>query len=434
MSDFSIEMTAERIYDVRIRRYFKEVLGSYSNGYYRSAVVMLWSVLVTDMLFKLDQLANAYGDATARCILAEIQTSRDNNPKSPEWESELLEKIADRTDLLNTAEFSFLQSIREHRHLSAHPVLDQIEALFSPNRDTTRAHIRNALESVLTKPPIMSRRVFDAFTEDIEALGKLTTTREGFSGYLTSKYLNHFTLATATAVFRSLWRLVFRSNDARCQANRMVNGVALSILMDRWKNELIDTISQDRAWFSDVSLEDSQLGELIGFLSSYPKVFGLLTDTAKTPIQVYANQWLDSFALSWFLSDSLDSHLAEIHRRIEDPHNLDLLGDEAFSHLCSLSKDTEAYSKVLSIGITLYAQSSSFNTADHRYQAFIRPFLEDYTREQVELFLKQTEDNGQTWGRGRSSTDYQEIKQVIDSKFSDLNLEPYLGFRRGLSS
>jgi hypothetical protein len=232
MTDFSLETTAERIYDVRIQRYFKEVLGSYFNGYYRSAVVMLWSVLVTDLLFKLDQLANAYGDTTATSILAEIQTLRNNNPKSPEWESELLEKTARRTDLLNSAELSFLRAIQEHRHLSAHPVLDQIDALFSPNRETTRAHIRNALESVLTKPPIMSRRILDAFTEDIEALARLTPAREGFTRYLTSKYLNHFTPATATAVFRSLWRLVFRSNDARCEANRKANGVAPSILME----------------------------------------------------------------------------------------------------------------------------------------------------------------------------------------------------------
>jgi hypothetical protein len=119
MTDFSLETTAERIYDVRIQRYFKEVLGSYFNGYYRSAVVMLWSVLVTDLLFKLDQLANAYGDTTATSILAEIQTLRNNNPKSPEWESELLEKTARRTDLLNSAELSFLRAIQEHRHLSA---------------------------------------------------------------------------------------------------------------------------------------------------------------------------------------------------------------------------------------------------------------------------------------------------------------------------
>src|SRR5258707_7979660 len=112
MSDFSIETSAERIVDARTRRYFSEVYGSYSAGYYRSAVVMLWSVIVTDLLFKLDQLANAYNDNTAKLILDEIETSRRNNPKSPEWETELLDKVAARTDLLDSAERSFLETIQ----------------------------------------------------------------------------------------------------------------------------------------------------------------------------------------------------------------------------------------------------------------------------------------------------------------------------------
>jgi hypothetical protein len=52
MSDYSIELAAERIVDPRTKRYFAEVYGCYASGHYRSAVVMLWSVVVTDILFK----------------------------------------------------------------------------------------------------------------------------------------------------------------------------------------------------------------------------------------------------------------------------------------------------------------------------------------------------------------------------------------------
>lgn len=135
MSDYSIELSAERIVDARTKRYFAEVHGCYNAGHFRSAVVMLWSVVVTDILFKLDQLANAYGDATAKAILTEIGDARKNNPKSPEWEAELVNKVASRTDLLDPAELSFLQSLQAHRHLSAHPVMTGGEALFSPNQE-----------------------------------------------------------------------------------------------------------------------------------------------------------------------------------------------------------------------------------------------------------------------------------------------------------
>ena len=54
MNDYSIELSAARIIDSRTKRYFSEVFACYSAGHYRSAVVMLWSVVVTDMLFKLN--------------------------------------------------------------------------------------------------------------------------------------------------------------------------------------------------------------------------------------------------------------------------------------------------------------------------------------------------------------------------------------------
>jgi len=209
MSDYSIESSADDIVDPRSRRYFAEVHGCYSAGYYRSAVVMLWSVVVTDILFKLDQLASAYGDRTAQAILTEIGDSRKNNPKSPEWEAELVNKVASRTDLLDQAEHSSLQSLQAHRHLSAHPVMTGGDALFSPNKETARAHIRNALDGVLTKPPIMSRKVFDAFLEDVEQISRLSPGPDGLKKFLEAKYFRHFSAATFIHVFKlrqqNLW-------------------------------------------------------------------------------------------------------------------------------------------------------------------------------------------------------------------------------------
>src|SRR6266571_5138309 len=171
MSDFSIELTAERIVDARTKKYFSEVLLSYGNGCFRSAVVMLWSVVICDLLFKLVELATHYGDTTARSILKAIESLRLKNPNSPDWEWSLVQEIRDRTQLLEAGDFANLEALLKHRHLSAHPVLSATEVLFEPTKDTARAHIRNALEGVLTKPSIMTKKIFDAFAEDLEASG-----------------------------------------------------------------------------------------------------------------------------------------------------------------------------------------------------------------------------------------------------------------------
>ena len=104
IGDFSIEMAAERIVDTRTKEYFREVYSSYANGNFRSAIVMLWSVVVCDVLYKLDELRNMYGDKVAESILKEIEDQQKKNPKSPEWEISLVEKVRDRTNLLDVAD------------------------------------------------------------------------------------------------------------------------------------------------------------------------------------------------------------------------------------------------------------------------------------------------------------------------------------------
>ena len=53
LDEYSIEQRASQIFDARSREFFSEVLSCYTAGKYRSAVVMLWSVVVCNLLFKI---------------------------------------------------------------------------------------------------------------------------------------------------------------------------------------------------------------------------------------------------------------------------------------------------------------------------------------------------------------------------------------------
>ena len=46
-------MNAGDIYFPQIKNYFREIVSSYDNGNYRSAIVMLYSTIVCDLLLKL---------------------------------------------------------------------------------------------------------------------------------------------------------------------------------------------------------------------------------------------------------------------------------------------------------------------------------------------------------------------------------------------
>ncbi len=64
---------------------------------------MLWSVVVCDIIFKLQELRDLHNDITAEKILIEIEALQKSDPYSPKWERELIKIVFDRTQLLDTA-------------------------------------------------------------------------------------------------------------------------------------------------------------------------------------------------------------------------------------------------------------------------------------------------------------------------------------------
>lgn len=66
-------LETDGIYFSKTKEYFKEVVSSYINGNYRSATVMLYSVAICDILFKLQELKDMYNDSVATRILQKIE-------------------------------------------------------------------------------------------------------------------------------------------------------------------------------------------------------------------------------------------------------------------------------------------------------------------------------------------------------------------------
>lgn len=67
---------------------------------------MLWSAAICDLLFKLQNLVDIYGDSKAKDILAEVGKLQQENERSPIWETKLFESVAELTQLLDIAELS----------------------------------------------------------------------------------------------------------------------------------------------------------------------------------------------------------------------------------------------------------------------------------------------------------------------------------------
>jgi len=430
MSDFSIEAAQERITDHRTRRYFAEVYSSYSNGNYRSAVVMLWSVAVCDLLFKLDFLVNLYADKTAKAILDDINKSRHANPKSSEWEWSLVEKVRHQTQFLDATDLVNLDFLHNHRHLSAHPVLTHAEALYSPSKEQCRAHIRNILEGVLTKPAIMSRQVLDMLLEDVEATQAHLPDDESLRRYLDGKYWRALPLQTELALTRSLWRIVFLVTDARAEANRAINYRVLRLFYERNRNEFNAAIQADPASYSQLTFNGTPLECLLRFLAQYPGVFAFLPESATTPIRNHANSTVDKFLNAWFLSGSVAEHLAAAKARVDGGQVIE--SAEAYRKLVDVARANALQGLACESGIVLYAKSAHFDTANHRCEYFVLPYLGDYDPQRMQMLLAAVEQNDQTYYRRLASHDHRLIRDRADQLLPDNWIAPYPNFARSV--
>lgn len=431
LDEYSIEQRATQIFDARSKEYFSEVLSCYSAGNHRSAVVMLWSVVVCDLLFKLQHLVDLYGDGKAKGILVEIGQMQQDKERSPVWETKLVELVAEQTQLLDIAERENLLHLQRQRHLAAHPVVNTNFQLHRPNRDTARALIRNALDGLLTKAPILSKQIVSDLVEDLEQASGILIDDKKLKAYLESKYFSRFNLEVEKAVFKALWKFVFRLTDEKCEKNRAINYSALTLLYSRNPGQFRAQIEADKDYFSTIATGGAALVCLIHFLSRSAPIYGLLAEHAKTAIQHVANSDVLSRCLAWFMAASLSEHAKSLSAWIvgnEYPE----IGRETWGALREISDSPEWEKAVVHLASKYYVASSSYGDADKRFNEAIRSLLPKFDLDDCIELIRDIETNGQTWERRGAYGDHRELRAHALEIDSNLDLAEYRVFNRHL--
>jgi hypothetical protein len=429
MVDFSIELASERIYDPRTRNYFNEVLGSYINGNYRSAIVMLWTVVICDLVYKLQQMRDVYGDAKAAKLLDDIEEIQKQNPKSPDWEEKLLSLVRERTVLLEEGEFIELQHLQQQRHLSAHPVLNQTQLLHSPNQETTRALIRNALESLLLKPPILTNKVIETFVEDIAAKKDVLPDERSLKRYVETKYLKNLKSSVENSLFAALWKFVFRLSNSDTDTNRQINLRTLHILYRRRPTEIVTYIRDHSDKFSNIN--ESFLSELIIFLGEHPQIYESLNDAVHTVIENATRENVSLFISATFLSDSRQQHLDELFDKInvQITERYEPLSFGEWKRIIEMFKDVGHEEKLVDKIIEIYINSPNYDLADHIFESALDPVIALINEEQAKQLLQGIEDNRQTSDRRRAKRDHNLLKVHFDEILGvDFDYSKYTNF------
>jgi hypothetical protein len=407
-------LAAGKIDDSRTKEYFQEVLSSYTNGNYRSAVVMLWTVVVCDLIYKLQNLRDIYNDTTAETILNLIEQKQKDNSKSSDWEAELLNQVRTRTELLNNAEEQNLQNLLKNRHLSAHPVLSQADLLFRPNRETVRALIRNTLEGVLLKPPVLGKKIVTEFVADLAAKQDLLPNEpddQSLKRYLDARYLRNLRPTIENYLFRELWKFVFQLTNFDSNKNRDINFRSLKIIYARRKNELNKYIQEHKEFFSKV-VKEEPLKYLVDFLSDNPSIYGFLKDDARILIKNSVESDIDLYAIAIFLKNDVKEHLEEMGKRIIDKE--EKISDDSWTEIRKIAEEYNHINLVLDIAVKRYGKSDTYMSAYKLFETFIEPILEVFDKEHLLKLLDVIESNKQIWNGTYASEDHVKVKKRGD--------------------
>lgn len=430
MFDYSIELQAEKIHNKKTRKYFQEVLSSFINGNYRSALVMLWTVTITDLVFKLQDLKNIYKDDTARKILIEIKKVQDENPTSSSWEAKLIELIKVRQlPLFEIYELTHVEALHKQRHLSAHPIIRDDVELYQPNKETVRAFIRNILEGVLTKAPYASNKIFDVLIADISEKKDLFPEYENLLAYIEAAYLQAAPLYVVKSIFKKLWKFSFALENDKANLNRVINIRVLGVITEKHLNEVSDLISQESEYINhNLILNNNEImGLFVEYCRAYPKVYKSISEPFNHAIKesIISRRELHSFAP--FLYNNIEEIIDSIENHIQYNQfcKFKSASKEIFDYISKQSNPNS----LLESYVNAFSNSGSYDGADLYYRRLIQPFLKYFNKKHFVKIIEAIEENSQINSRRQAHSSNSEIKQALVERGFNIDLSSYNEFQ-----
>ena len=384
----------ELIYNPKTKVYFEEVLSSYNNKNYRSSIVMLYSVVMYDIVAKLKELSEIYNQDWASKVLKEINKLRTDNPKSPDWERVLIDKISNQNDFLNLSIIEAINHLKEIRNQCAHPAIDNNDELFTPSRYEADALLNRMLNEILTIPAMFTGKITDYITEQISKIAGYSDFKWKDQTQLSKSFNKYFTRMNDkvfTKVFKDMWKITFFTSNEDCDKNRFANLIFIDIMLSERHTLLIGVIENEKEFFNKIS-SDPKINKYLSILiyrNNY--ILSLLDDTTKTLIKNSKYDMPDVELYAWFAFDSMEEYLDNLCSKKELHVFSDIIIDN-YKHDPKFNNYKDYYKKKL---IDIYLNSNDFNSADRNFREFIYAIKDDLTKEDVINIIEKSENNDQ---------------------------------------
>lgn len=392
----------DNIYNPKTKEYVQEVITSYSIGNYRSAIVMLYSAAVCDMLFKLQELKDMYNDTVATEILKEVEKGRNNleNKSKSRWEWDLIEAIYKKTSLLDDESYNNLEVLYRYRNFSAHPAMNDNFELIAPSQEMTIALIKNTYRDILSKPPIFIKNIVDTLTEDLKTKNEIY--RDSYNElkrYLNNKYYDRMTISMRLSTLKAFWKFCFNMpDDENCKNNLIINRKALLALIEDFERESVEYIKENNANFG-VATDQNCINNLITLLSECPSIYDAVNEDVKFHIEKQLEKQKELQTISWFKFQTT----IEYFKYVKEENSFDTIqNDGLISRVVKHFENCGEIDNLIDCFIFTYGNSGRYDDANSNFAMLIEPYLGKMNAQHFEYLIKVSNENPQIYDR-RSS-------------------------------
>ena len=409
------------IHDSRSKESMKEVLSCFYSDNLRSAVVMLYATVVSDLYYKISDLVAIYNDAGAKQIKQYVDNEWQFYPKLPTWETEMPKRCREKNKILTNESYAHFCHLQDERNLCAHPVITRHD-LYRPSFATVQGLIVDMLTGILCKPSFLSKELVNTFTDDIESASKLFPNEIGMKRYIKVKYLEKIDNEQEEyGLFKSLWKFTFKKNDDRSKANRKANLSILTLLLERHQQFVESKIKNDSEYYCAlVNIDDSYcINSFIRFVNVYPSVYSSMTDDFKMKIEQKINDKPNLQAMAFFLSGNPLVHAMNIDGGV---------GVDVGFYMYDYIRNNVGDADAKDFAIRLYGVARCFDAADEYFDNLIEPILGDFSADQLKKLIEYSNDNSQIYSRKKFSKSRRLIKKYMDKKNPQFDYNPYVNF------
>lgn len=400
-----------------IREYFEETLANYTSGHYRSAIVLLYSTVITDLMQKLKILDEVFEDAKAKSILGDVQSKKTSNPKDPSWEGDVIENVL-KTSIVDTEVYAKIQHLKDQRNLAAHPVLNSDFELIQPSKETVIDFIKFFYEKLLTVPAHFMGNIVSKMTDDLAKFDTCVQTNPNYlDKYILDNYVARSNDACFRRIFKAYWKFVFKDEKIDDEKNFLLLNVFTLNILTKYGKEWCKKIIQSGEIFQTTGTSESTLSLLFSYFKTNYDVYPYVNEGWKSILDNFINDDPNYILCSWFKT-SPKEHLESLNSDSIKLHYLARLRKDSIDCFFAFYQDMGELEQVLDVFIKIFGMSGNYETTKNLYDDMIHGYLSLLNQNQFTNLLSAMNCNDQIYNRDRSiRTMMINIKDEYQQKF-----------------